>query len=125
MKKLLLLLTLSLSVTQFKAQNVGLFEGTWIGQGYQINNNETWSILLSIVGENIVIDYPSLSCSARLTKVKMDKNKLFLTEKLTLANTCIDNGKIELEWLSPNEIRFKWSYSSGIPGSIATLYKFN
>ena len=38
MKKLLLLLTLSLSVTQFKAQNVGLFEGTWIGQGYQINN---------------------------------------------------------------------------------------
>ena len=125
MKKLFLLLTLSLSAVQFKAQNMGLFEGTWVGQGYQLNNNEAWSIQLTVAGENIIIDYPSLSCSGKLTKIKTDKNKLYLSEKLTLANTCIDNGKVELEWLTPNEIRFKWSFSNGIPGSIATLYKFN
>lgn len=63
MKKLFLLLTLSLSAVQFKAQNMGLFEGTWVGQGYQLNNNETWSIQLTVAGENIIIDYPSLSHS--------------------------------------------------------------
>ena len=44
--------------------------------------------------------------------------------KLIKANTCIDNGIIELEWINPNELRYKWAFSNGTPRSISTLYKF-
>jgi hypothetical protein len=124
MKNLIFLTFLSFFTVTAFAQSANLFDGTWVGQGYQLNNNETWSIVLTIKGENMYIDYPSLSCNAKLTKIKVDKNKLFLSEKMINANTCIDNGIIELEWLNPNELRYKWAFSNGTPGSISTLYKF-
>ena len=124
MKKLFMLLMTSLTIGASQAQSTSVFNGTWVGQGYQLNNNETWSITLTVHDGSIFIDYPSLGCNAKLTIVKSEENKLFLSEKMVKANTCIDNGKIELEWLSPNEIRYKWSFANGTPGSVSILYKF-
>jgi hypothetical protein len=124
MKNLLILATMLLTLGFAKAQSSSAFDGVWVGQGIQLNNNDTWTIKLTVVGDNINIEYPSLSCSAKLTKTKSEQNKLYLSEKMINTNTCIDNGKIELEWIAPNEIRFKWSFSNGTQGSIATLYKF-
>ena len=124
MKNLLILATMLFTFGFANAQSSGLFDGVWVGQGLQLNNNETWTIKLTVLGDNIIIDYPSLGCSAKLTKSKSEQNKLYLSEKMINANTCVDNGKIELEWLAPNEIRFKWSFSNGTQGSIATLHKF-
>lgn len=124
MKNFIIIAFLFFSLETTLAQTSNLFDGTWVGQGYQLNNNETWSIILTIKGENMYIEYPSLSCNAKLTKIKADRNKLFLSEKMINANTCIDNGLIELEWLNPNELRFKWAFPNGVPGSISTLYKF-
>ena len=107
-----------------KAQSSGPFDGVWVGQGLQLNNNKTWTIKLTVKGENITIEYPSLGCSAKLTKAKSERKKLYLSEKMINANSCVDNGKIELELLTRNEIRFKWSFSNGTQGSIATLHKF-
>ena len=124
MKHLLILGTMLLTFGFANAQSKSVFDGVWVGQGIQLNNNETWTIKLTVIGENIDIEYPSVGCNAKLTKTKSKKNRLYLTEKITDANTCVDNGKIELEWLTPSEIRFKWSFSDGTPGSFATLYKF-
>jgi hypothetical protein len=124
MKKIFFLTTMLLTFGFANAQSTGVFDGVWVGQGIQLNNNETWTIKLTVIGENINIEYPSLGCSAKLTKSKSEQNRLYLSEKIIDANTCVDNGKIELEWLTPNEIRFKWSFSDGTPGSFATLYKF-
>ncbi len=124
MKHLLILATMLFTFSLVNAQTSSPFDGVWVGQGLQLNNNQTWTIKLTIIGDNISIEYPSLGCSAKLIKSKSEQNKLYLSEKMINANTCLDNGKIELEWLAPNEIRFKWSFSNGIQGSIATLHKF-
>ena len=124
MKNLLILATMLLTFGFVNAQSSSPFDGVWVGQGIQLNNNDTWTIKLTVMGENINIEYPSLGCNAKLTKSKSEQNRLYLTEKMINANTCIDNGKIELEWLTPNEIRFKWSFSNGTPGSFSNLYKF-
>ncbi len=105
------------------AQSSNRFEGIWAGQGYQLNSNETWSIKLTIQEDAINIDYQSLGCQATLSKIKVEKRKLFLGEALTVKGTCVDDGKIELEWISKNEIRFKWFFSNGEIGSFATLIK--
>jgi hypothetical protein len=124
MKQVLILATMLLTFGYSNAQSTSIFDGVWVGQGIQLNNNETWTIKLTISGENIMIEYPSLNCNAKLIKTKSDQNKLYLNEKMIIANTCIDNGKVELEWLSPHEIRYKWYFSNGSPGSYSTLYKF-
>jgi hypothetical protein len=124
MKNLLVLATMLLTFGFSNAQSSSPFDGVWVGQGLQLNNNQTWTIKLTVIGDNISIEYPSLGCTAKLTKSKSEQNKLYLSEKMINANTCVDNGKIELEWLAPNEIRFKWSFSNGTQGSIATLHKF-
>ena len=124
MKNLLILATMLLTFSFVNAQSSSHFDGVWVGQGIQLNNNDTWTIKLTVMGENINIEYPSLGCNAKLTKSKSEQNRLYLTEKMINTNTCIDNGKIELEWLTPNEIRFKWSFSNGTPGSFSNLYKF-
>lgn len=126
MKHLLIMAVILLTFGTSYAQSANnVFDGVWVGQGHQLNDNGTWSIKLTIKGDNTNIDYPSLGCNAKLTKVNSDNNKLYLSEKMIVKNNCIDNGKIELEWLSPNELRYKWSYSNGLPGAYATLYKFN
>jgi hypothetical protein len=123
MKYLILLVTMFI-FGYANAQSSSSFDGVWVGQGYQIDNNETWSIKLIILGDDITIEYPSLGCAGRLKKSKTDQNKLYLQEKILEGDFCIDNGKIELERLTTNELRFKWSFSDGTPGSFATLIKF-
>jgi hypothetical protein len=123
MKYLILLVTMFI-FGYANAQSSSSFDGVWVGQGYQIDNNETWSIKLIILGEDIAIEYPSLGCAGRLKKSKTDQNKLYLQEKILEGEICIDNGKIELERLTANELRFKWSFPDGTPGSFATLIKF-
>lgn len=124
MKNLLILAIMLLTFSFTNAQSTSAFDGVWVGQGIQLNDNETWTIKLTVIGDNITIEYPSLGCSAKLTKSKSDQNKLYLSEKMIDKKTCVDNGKIELEFLAPNEIRFKWSFSNGNQGAIATLFKF-
>ena len=124
MKNLFILATMLLTFGFAKAQSTSIFDGVWVGQGIQLDNNTTWTIKLTVLGENINIEYPSLGCSAKLTKSRSDQNKLYLSEKMIIAKNCTDNGKIELELLTPNEIRFKWSFPNGTPDSFSTVYKF-
>lgn len=126
MKNLCFFIFISLLSNNLIAQtsDFTFLEGKWVGQGYQLNTNETWSIILTIKDDFINVDYPSLGCKSNLTATKCEGNSIFLNEKLLPKSSCVDNGKIELEWTSPNELIFKWSLSDGEPGSFARLYKF-
>lgn len=123
MKYLIVLVTMFM-FGYANAQSSSSFDGVWVGQGYQLDNDQTWAIKLTIDGDNIKIEYPSLGCSGSLKKSKGNKNKLFLLEKISETNNCLDNGKVELEKLTKTELRFKWSFPDGTPGSFATLIKF-
>ena len=68
MKKNLVLVTMLLTFGFSNAQSSSPFDGVWVGQGLQLNNNQTWTIKLTVLGDNIIIDYPSLGCTAKLTK---------------------------------------------------------
>jgi len=124
MKNLIILIALLFSYNLNAQSTTSLYEGTWVGMGYQLNNGESWSIQLNIEGDNYTVMYPSIECSSKLTVVKREGNKITLKEK-TSSGQCIDGGNVELEILNSNTLRYKWSFSNGKPGSFSELIKFN
>ena len=124
MKNLLILtfIMLFFSTLNAKAQK-NTNDGVWVGQGYQFNNNSTWSVKLKIQDNIYTIDYPSINCKAKLLVEKIEDNKIYLSEKLTSGN-CVSGGRVVLEIIGSNEILYKWSFINGEPGSYARLIRF-
>ena len=110
--------------------------GSWRGNGYQPDNDSTWSIEMTLhadaaVGEQVgTIAYPSLRCRGVLTRVASDANELRAHEKITVNPTvdgtpqCADDGIIVLPLApGPEGLDWKWYYPDGKLGANATLYR--
>lgn len=107
------------------AQKIAGFEGVWGGKGYQLSNNESWSIVITVSKKKAEIAYPSLGCSGTLKVVKTDENSLQLKETIKEgAASCINTGIVVLEKINENTIRYKWLFEDGTPGSMGELIRF-
>lgn len=111
-----------IGISNVKAQK-SVIDGVWVGQGYQLNNNSTWSIILKIENGKYNIEYPSIKCKGSLTVSKVEANKIILDEFISTGN-CENGGKVILEMNGQNELFFKWSFRGGEPGSYAKLIRF-
>lgn len=68
-----------ISTNGFSQSNLSNFNGTWTGQGYQFDLNETWSIILRIEDGKYKIEYPSLHCIGDLQFIKNENGKIYPT----------------------------------------------
>jgi hypothetical protein len=123
MKNFLILATMLLTFGFTHSQSSNPFNGVWTGQGYQLNNNDSWSIKLTIKNNSAYIEYPSLECSGKCTIISKSENELILKEKISNGN-CVNNGRIQLKIISDDKISFKWAYPNGDPGATGTLTRF-
>jgi hypothetical protein len=122
---LVVFLSCLFAYTATHAQKTADFEGVWGGKGYQFNNNESWSIVITVTKKKAEIAYPSLGCSGMLKIIKANENSLKLKENIKDgAGSCVNNGTIVLEKINENTIRYKWYFEDGTPGSMGELIRF-
>ena len=101
---LLLLLSTSFSA-QTKANN--WLQGTWEGTGYQIDDQSTWTMLLTARGGRFSIDYPSLNCGGRWQLINVNAYRARFKEKLDHGQEkCTDNGGVVIRRLSKRQTFF-------------------
>jgi len=97
------------------------FDGIWEGAGIQ-DDNSSWTIKVTIVGDQYSIDYPSLSCGGQLVLLSSNSNEMEFKEKLTYGKSnCIDNGKTVIVKAGNNSAQFLWYYPDGRKGATGTL----
>ena len=107
---IIVLLTVSFA-SPVSAQNKGRswLAGTWEGTGYQIDNNETWTMKLIVRGNRYTIEYPSLRCSGRWIPLSADSKRARFRERITVGLTeCVDRGNVVVERLSPRQIAYRF-----------------
>jgi len=65
----------SLVSAQSKTGTGRWLNGTWEGTGYQMDNNETWTMKLTVRGKRHKIEYPSLKCGGRWIPISIDMKR--------------------------------------------------
>jgi hypothetical protein len=84
--------------------------GTWEGTGYQTDNNETWTMKLTVRNNRYKIEYPSLKCGGRWIPLSIDGRRAAFIEKITFGLAdCVDNGNVVIERLSVRQIAYRFS----------------
>jgi hypothetical protein len=87
-------------------------KGTWEGTGYQIDANETWTMVLRVRGNKFVIEYPSLKCAGVWRLLDFNSRGARFRETITTGTTeCANNGRVTIERLNRNQIAFRYAYS--------------
>jgi hypothetical protein len=101
------------TTTVSQAQSKGTWlTGTWEGTGYQMDNNQTWTMSLRVRGSSFSIEYPSLNCSGVWRLLDMDSRGARFREKITVnVSECADGGTVTIERLNRRQIAFRYSYS--------------
>lgn len=77
-------ITNPISITSPNSQNQTAsndFQGIWEGRGYQYNNSQSWTIRITIVGNQSKIEYPSLRCGGDLIPLNRTANKMEYKER--------------------------------------------
>jgi hypothetical protein len=107
----ILLVSLTAVVSaQGKTTTTKWLNGTWEGTGYQIDNNETWTMKLAVRGSSYRIEYPSLKCGGRWIPVSVNQNQARFIEKIAFGiEDCTNNGNVVIEKLSRRQIAFRYS----------------
>ena len=122
MATLLLVLCTSFVVCS-QSKSSAWLNGTWEGTGYQIDDNSTWSMRLTVRGKgarsaraqstwgaSYLIEYPSLKCGGRWRPISISSNTATFREILTFGQTqCADNGGVVIERLRSRQIAFRYS----------------
>lgn len=104
----LLLVTTSVVCGQSKNRNRSWLNGTWEGTGYQMDNNETWTMRLTVKGNRYGIEYPSLNCEGRWRPISINSGRARFREKITRGvAACTDKGKVVIERLSRRQIAYR------------------
>jgi hypothetical protein len=107
---LLILVTTPIVFGQNKNRNSAWLNGTWEGTGYQMDNKELWTMLLTVKGNKYRIEYPSLKCEGRWRPIKITRNTARFREILSSgADVCADKGKVVIHRLSRRQIAFLYT----------------
>jgi len=84
--------------------------GTWEGKGYQTDNDETWTMKLTVRGNRYKIEYRSLKCGGKWIPQSIKTSRARFIEKITLGiETCTDNGNVVVERLSRRQIAYRYA----------------
>ena len=106
----LLVLLGSAASAQGRTPKAKWLNGTWEGTGYQIDNNETWTMKLTVRGRAYRIEYPSLECGGRWIPLSLKQSRARFIEKITLnLEACTNNGNVVIERLSRRQVAFRYS----------------
>lgn len=106
---ILVLVTASLVCGQGQHRRQGWLTGTWEGTGYQIDNNETWTMLLTVKGRKYKIEYPSLNCEGVWRPISFSSNSARFREKITRGlEACTNNGRLVIQRLSRRQIAYRF-----------------
>jgi hypothetical protein len=106
----LLVLLASAVSAQGKTPKVKWLNGTWEGTGYQIDNNETWTMKLTVRGRAYRIEYPSLQCGGKWIPLSINQSHARFIEKITEnLEACTNNGNVVIEKLSRRQIAFRYA----------------
>ena len=98
------------------------FEGIWEGSGIQYNDNSSWTIKVTIVGDQYFVEYPSLNCGGKLDIISSNLEKMEFREHLSYGKSnCVDNGKTVIVKVESNRAQYQWYYPNGKKGATGTL----
>ncbi|MEP1304611.1 MAG: peptidoglycan-binding domain-containing protein [Balneola sp.] len=87
------------------------FSGQWSGTGYEINYDASWHMQVSFTENGYFVTYSSPKCSAKWVLEDIVDEKITFRENLTSGFTeCANNGKVVLNKVSNDKIRFKFYY---------------
>ena len=105
----LLMVTASVVYGQTKTENRSWLNGTWEGTGYQMDNNETWTMRLTVRGNRYRIEYPSLNCEGRWRPIEINSGGGRFREIITRGvEVCTDKGKVFVQRLSRRQIAYRY-----------------
>ena len=105
----LLLVTTSVVCGQSKSRNRSWLNGTWEGTGYQMDNNETWTMRLTVKGNRYRIEYPSLNCEGKWRPITINSSRARFREIITRGvAVCTDKGKVFVVRLSRRQIAYRY-----------------
>jgi hypothetical protein len=105
------------------------FSGTWVGTGYQYDNQSRWTIRMTLgAGEQATaagrIAYPSLACGGVLSLQTVEQGRVRVLEDITDGESaCIDHGSIDMELVGASKLNWRWNHPDGTPGAEAVLSK--
>jgi len=106
---MLLLITTSVVCGQSRNRNRAWLNGTWEGTGYQMDNNELWTMLLTVKGNRYRIEYPSLKCGGRWRPISIKRNIARFREIISIGKeACADQGTVVIQRLSRRQIAFRY-----------------
>ena len=118
----LLLLTLSLSAFA-QTQSSAWIRGTWEGTGYQIDDNSTWTMRLT-VNRRFIIEYPSLNCSGTWQLISINANRAQFKERISAGKErCDNNGSVVIERLSRRQFVFLYARAGSREVSASAVLK--
>jgi hypothetical protein len=98
------------------AMSQSWLRGSWEGTGYQIDDNTTWPMKLTITqpknrGRTFSIDYPSLNCGGRWKLQTISPRQAIFREQLRHGqDKCANNGRVRIDRVSNKQILFLYSY---------------
>jgi hypothetical protein len=79
--------------------------GTWEGTGYQIDDNSTWTMRLTVQSGKFSIAYPSLNCGGEWELKHLSARRAVFTERLSYGKEkCTDNSTVVIERLSNRQL---------------------
>lgn len=84
--------------------------GTWLGTGYQVDDDSKWTINFTAKTNKYRIEYPSLSCGGEWYLTSVDSKKAVFKENITFgSDKCTDNGTVTLEKVNSTQLSFRYS----------------
>ena len=106
---LLVVVTTSVICAQSSNRNKAWLNGTWEGTGYQMDNNELWTMLLTVKRNRYRIEYPSLKCEGKWRLIRINRSTARFREILSSgADVCADKGTVFIQRLSRRQIAFRY-----------------
>lgn len=107
---LLAVLLVSAGLVSAQGRSGSWLKGTWTGTGYQIDNNETWTMRLRTNGSKYTIDYPSLKCGGTWRLITIGRTVATFRESITHGKEqCTHGGRVTLERLNDHQIDFRYA----------------
>jgi hypothetical protein len=83
--------------------------GEWVGTGFQIDTDSTWTMRLKVEGRRFRIEYPSLRCGGKWTLLTASGSSARLREKITSnPQECADNGSVVIQRLNRSQMAFRY-----------------